>query len=306
MLPTPTGWFPDPWNSRGCATGTAGPGPVIAAVPTAAPQPHPTLPIRAAWGAVVTLLVSLVASRYLLKAISGYDWPIAVYVAILAIVGYVPALMWCWYASRRWGTGRFRADVGFRARWVDAGWGPLTWLACLLTPDRGRAGRGRAEDPVHQQHRGRVRAAGDRGYVVSLLVLAVVAAPLAEEIVFRGVVLRGLLSRNGAVRGGRQCRACCSASPTSTRSAARGNIGLILVLGAVGCVLGGAAYPIRRLAADDDRPRDLNSVAMAIAMSAAPVGCSGALDNALVAPESGRAAGGCRSGGRRRTTPRRP
>ena len=90
------------------------------ALPTQEKQPHPTLPIRAAWGAVITLLVSLTAGRYLLKAISSYDWPIAVYVTILAIVGYAPALAWCWYASRQWGTGHFRADVGLSARWADA------------------------------------------------------------------------------------------------------------------------------------------------------------------------------------------
>jgi len=101
MLPTPAGWFPDPWNSaavrfwdgRAWTGHTAWPGPAPA-------PPHPTLPIRAAWGAIVTLLVSVIASRYLLEAISAFEWPIAVYVAITAVVGYVPALLWCWYASR--------------------------------------------------------------------------------------------------------------------------------------------------------------------------------------------------------------
>ena len=107
MLPSPSGWFPDPWNELGVRfwDGRAWTG--YAALPTQAPQPHPTLPSRAAWGAVVTLLVSLTTSRYLLKAISGFEWPIAVYVSIVAFVGYVPSLLWCWYASRRWGSGRF-------------------------------------------------------------------------------------------------------------------------------------------------------------------------------------------------------
>ncbi|MBR7518411.1 CPBP family intramembrane metalloprotease, partial [Mycobacterium tuberculosis] len=37
--------------------------------------------------------------------------------------------------------------------------------------------------------------AHDRTYVISLLVSAVLAAPLVEEMVFRGVILRGLRSR---------------------------------------------------------------------------------------------------------------
>ena len=61
----------------------------------------------------------------------------------------------------------------------------------------------------------------DRGYVVSLLVLAVVAAPICEEIVFRGVILRGLLSRHGPAGQRSGCRGCCSAWPTSIRFAAR-------------------------------------------------------------------------------------
>ena len=191
-------------------------GPARAPIP-----PHPTLPIRAAWGAVITLLVSVIASRYLLEAISVFEWPIAVYVTILPIVGYAPALLWCWYASRRWGTGRFRADVGFRARWADAGWGPLTWGACLVAEIVVGLVVVDTEDPFHQQRQGSCPTSHvDRGYVVSLLVLAVVAAPICEEIVFRGVVLRGLLSRNGAVGCGWCAGLSCSAWPTSTRCAA--------------------------------------------------------------------------------------
>ena len=138
MLPTPTGWFPDPWNESGVrywdGRGWTG----HAAMPVPRPQPHPSLPIRAAWGAVITLMVSLIAGRYLLKAIAGYEWPIAVYVLILGVVSYAPSLTWCWYASRRWGSGRFRSDVGFSARWVDAGWGPVTWASVSGDPDRRR------------------------------------------------------------------------------------------------------------------------------------------------------------------------
>ena len=266
MLPTPTGWFPDPWNSTGVRywDGRAWTG--LAAVPTPSPLPHPTLPIRAAWGAVITLLVSLTASRYLLEAISGYEWPIAVYVAILAFVGYVPPLLWCWYSSRRWGTGRFRTDVGFRARWVDAGWGPVTWLACLLTQIIVGVVVVVLKIPFTSNIEDVSELPADRGYVVSLLVLAVVAAPLAEEIVFRGVVLRGLLSRTGAVVAvGAQGALFGMAHYDPTRGT--GNIGLILVLSAVGCVLGGAAFLIGRLAPTMIAHAILNGLAMALALS---------------------------------------
>jgi uncharacterized protein len=266
MLPTPTGWFPDPWNQSGVRFWDGRAWTAHAAVPAQRPQPHPTLPIRAAWGAVITLLVSLVSSRYLLRAIDRFDWPIVVYVAILAILGYVPALTWCWYASRRWGTGYFRADVGLTARWVDAGWGPLTWLACLLTQVVVAVLVVALKVPFTSNIRDVSNVHTDRGYIISLLVLAVVAAPIAEEIVFRGVVMRGLLSRNGAVAAvGIQGALFGLAHFDPIRGT--GNIGLILVLGAVGCVLGGAAFLIRRIAPTMIAHAILNGVAMTLALS---------------------------------------
>ena len=106
----------------------------------------------------------------------------------------------------------------------------------------------------------------DRGYVVSLLVLAVVAAPICEEIVFRGVILRGLLSRHRVVVAvGLQGLLFGMAHFDPIRG--MGNIGLILVLGSVGCVLGGAAYLVRRLAPTMIAHAILNAIAMAIALS---------------------------------------
>ncbi len=267
MLPTPTGWFPDPWNNSAVRfwDGRAWTGYV--AVPAPAPQPpHPTLPSRAAWGAVATLLVSVTASRYLLKAIAGFEWPIAVYVSIVAVVGYVPALLWCWYASRQWGSGRFRRDVGLCARWADAGWGPVVWTACLVAQIVVGVIVVVLRIPFTSNVRNVSELNADRGYVVSLLVLAVVAAPIAEEIVFRGVVLRGLLSRHGAVVSvGLQGVLFGLAHFDPVRGT--GNLGLILVLSAVGCVLGGAAFLIRRIAPTMIAHAILNAIAMALALS---------------------------------------
>ena len=51
--------------------------------------------------------------------------------AIGIVVGYGPSVWWCWFASRRWGSGRLARDVGLRFRWSDAGWGPIVWLAAF-------------------------------------------------------------------------------------------------------------------------------------------------------------------------------
>ena len=227
------------------------------AVPVPPPVPHPTLPIRAAWGAVITILVSVTASRYLLQAISGYGWPIAVYVTILTIIGYGPALLWCW---------RFRTDVGLSARWVDTGWGPVTWAACLVAEVVVGVVVVVTKIPFTSNVKDVSDFHVDRGYVVSLLVLAVVAAPICEEIVFRGVVMRGLLSRNGAVVAiGAQGILFGLAHFDPVRGT--GNLGLILVLSSVGCVLGGAAYFIRRLAPTMIAHAILNAIAMTLALT---------------------------------------
>jgi uncharacterized protein len=99
-----------------------------------------------------------------------------------------------------------------------------------------------------------------------MLVIAVVAAPVIEEIVFRGVVMRGLLSQYRAVTAvGLQGVLFGLAHFDPIRGV--GNIGLILVLSSVGCVLGGAAFLIRRLAPTMIAHAMINGIAMALALS---------------------------------------
>ena len=194
MLPTPAGWFPDPWNNTAVRfwDGRGWTRYVAVPAPTKRP-PHPTLPSRAAWGAVVTLLLSLTASRYLLKAIAGFEWPIAVYVSIIAFVGYMPSLLWCWYrAADGAPAGSVAMSVSEPAGSMPAGAlspGEHAWSQRSPWPSSWSC----SKIPLTSNVRNVSDIHVDRGYVVSLLVLAVVAAPIAEEIVFRGVVIRGLL-----------------------------------------------------------------------------------------------------------------
>ena len=86
----------------------------------------------------------------------------------------------------------------------------------------------------------------DRTYVVSLVITAVIAAPIVEEMVFRGVVLRGLHSRlsipvvvvvQGVLFG--------VAHVDPVRGV--GNIGLVLVLSGVGIAFGIAVVLLGRI-----------------------------------------------------------
>ncbi|NND76239.1 MAG: CPBP family intramembrane metalloprotease [Ilumatobacter sp.] len=224
------------------------PGPAGRPRPTFAPprQPHPTLPISAAGGALAVLIGSLFGSKVLLDAVLRYEWPVVAYVALLGVVGYAPSLMWCTYVSRRWGSGAFLADVGIVPRWSDLGWGPVAWLAAVGTQVFVGALVLAFDVPLTSNTDGISELTQDRTYVVSIVITAVVAAPFVEEVVFRGVVMRGLLSRLPVLPTiGLQAVLFGVAHIDPVRGV--GNIGLALVLTGVGAAFGGAAYLLRRI-----------------------------------------------------------
>ena len=148
-----------------------------------------------------------------------FDWPIAVYTAISVVVGYGPSVGWCRYASRRWGSGDRR---------------PTSGCAAVVRPRLGSARLARRARraarlvlvvellgiPLSSNTEGIGELDVDRTYVISLLVTAVVAAPIVEELVFRGLMLRGLLSRMPSVAAV-TLQAALFGPPTSTPCAAR-------------------------------------------------------------------------------------
>lgn len=258
-------WHPDPWVPGGHRwwNGTDW---TPAASPPPPVGPHPTLPVQMAIGALVATAVPVVASRYLLRGLAAHQWPVALYVVIAGLIGYGPAVAWCVYASRRWGSGSLRADIGLRWKASDLGWGPLTWLSCLVSQVIVGSIVVATKLPFTSNTEGIGRLRADRGYVISLLVLAVVAAPIVEEIVFRGAVLRGLLSVSPpAVAIGAQATLFGIAHFDPIRGS--GNVGLIMVLSGVGAVLGTAAYLTRRIVPSMVAHAILNGLAMALVLS---------------------------------------
>lgn len=192
------------------------------------------------------LVVSLLASKFLLDALIGLDWPIVLYVAILGLVGYGPSIGWWQYATRRWGSGHPVADVGARPTWSDLGWGPVVWLAAVAIQVAIGALVLSFDIPISNNTDGIAELQADRSYVIALVVTAVIAAPLVEEMVFRGLVMRSLLSRVGpAVAIPVQGVLFGVAHIDPVRGV--GNIGLALVLSGVGCTFGGFAYMLRRI-----------------------------------------------------------
>ena len=262
----PPGWYPDPWIAGGMRfwDGSRWTDRVAAKVKPPAP-PHQRLPLIVAVVSVCTLLVSLVASRYLLEWLVEYRWPIIVYVVVSGLVGYGPVLVVGWWASRRWGSGSLRADSGFFIRPADLGWGLVTWLACLAVQALVVFVVLAADIPLISNTEGIDDLAVDRGYVISTLVLAVVVAPIVEEMLFRGLVLRGLLSVMGVgLAVAVQAVLFGVAHFDPVRGV--GNIGLIMVLSGVGVVLGAAEYLMRRIGPTMVAHAIINAIAMAVAL----------------------------------------
>ena len=216
--------------------------------PTFAPErgPHPTLPVQVAVGAIVVLIVSLFSSKYLLDALIAFEWPVAVYVALLGATGYGPSLIWARYATNRWGSGRLFRDVGLEPELSDLGWGSVVWLAAIgsqLAVGAIVLGLG---VPLENNTDGIRELSDDRTYVISIIITAVIAAPFVEEIVFRGLVMRGLRSRISVIPTV-ALQAVLFGVAHADPVRGTGNAGLILVLSGVGAAFGGGAYLLRRI-----------------------------------------------------------
>jgi membrane protease YdiL (CAAX protease family) len=267
-LPPPTGapagWYADPYGRPGLRyfDGRHWTGHVAS---TGAPAAHRQLPIVVAIGAVVVLLVSLIASRILLEHIVQFGWPIVVYVAINVAIGYGPSIWWCWYATGRWGSGSRRDDLGLRFRWSDLGWGPVVWLSAMVGEAVVATLITAFDVPLTSNTEGVGELRLDRTYVISILVTAVVAAPIVEETVFRGLMLPGLLSRMPWVAAV-VVQGLLFGLAHIDPARGVGNIGLAMVLAAVGIVFGGAAYLLRRIGPTMLAHAILNAVVLTVVL----------------------------------------
>ena len=262
----PAGWYPDP-TSAGLRyfDGVRWHPPDHPTFHVEEVEQHPDLPLAAAIGALVVLVLSLVVGKSVVDALVDREWPLISYITISAVLSYGPSIAWLYYVRRRWGAGRFAA-IGWRFRWIDLGWGPITWAAAIGVQIAVAAVVLVFDIPLSSNVESISEGDADRAYLVATVIAAVIAAPVVEELVFRGLVLRGLLSRVGAVPAiGLQGVLFGVAHVDPARGV--GNTGLVIVLSGVGIALGTSAYLTRRLGSAVIAHAIFNGVVVAILLT---------------------------------------
>jgi membrane protease YdiL (CAAX protease family) len=270
----PPGWYADPWRVTSWRwwDGTAWTGYTDQQYVTVAPLPRApkpldeSIPIRAGWtailGAVVGVVLSLLVYGVLRDLGVRRDSPALLLGAQLGLwTGLVGA---CVLAVRRHGTGRLR-DLGLRFRAVDLPLGLGFGVATLVGVSRiAVALQGLGIEPKRESVLDPVRPGG--WTVVVVLLIAVVGAPVVEELFFRGLLMGGLVARWG-VPLGIVLQAVIFGLVHLGPTDARGNLGVFLVIAPVGAVLGVLRFGYKRLGPGVFTHATYNAVIMAIVLA---------------------------------------
>ncbi|HEX9260792.1 MAG TPA: CPBP family intramembrane glutamic endopeptidase [Acidimicrobiales bacterium] len=243
VAPPPPGWYPDPaggpdlywWDGIRWSGDVA----------ESPPPPEVKFPVAAGAVAVLATLVVGVITRPVSRALVD-GVPILFVLAFSVAAVYGPMVAACVAVARKYGPRRLRDAFGLRLRPVDVGWGAITLLAAWAVEISVVLACQALDIPVGSNTEGIGDTTDDRLLYLTLAAVAVILAPLVEELFFRGLVQRSLRSRlapvwavigQGLVFGG------FHADP----GYGAGNIGLVLALSAVGAVFGAAAQLVRRL-----------------------------------------------------------
>lgn len=231
-------------------------GPPVSTVPPPPGRPRPW------WGLgdVIPPMVLLGAAPLLtliaeLLDVDGADDPapaadsaaVGVAGAIVLIVLYVAVGGWPFVVSARKGLGPVR-DWGLGFRPVDLAYGVATLAVALgsAAAAGGLAGWAVGLDDPSEADNAAFLAEVEGASLVALLVVVVIVAPLAEELVFRGLTLRALEKRAGpvvAVVGS----TVLFTLPHYIGASAAGTAVLLASIAAVGAVLAVATIVIGRL-----------------------------------------------------------
>jgi membrane protease YdiL (CAAX protease family) len=266
----PPGWYRDPQDPAGSryfdgqqwAPSTSSRHAAI----TASGEKSVEIPLRAGVLAVVVLLGSLVMSGVGLLIADALGIPTAIGLGLAMTIGYGPAVLWAVVSARRWGSPDLLGALGLRAKWADLGWGPLIWLVAIGV----QIGLGAlilATDlPTVSNTDAISNFDGRTAEMWVVIFAAVVMAPVVEELVFRGLLLRSLV-RVMPSPVAIFIQAVVFGVLHLNPEAGIANLGLVIILTGVGAVLGVAAHKLGRLAPTIIAHSIFNAVVMAVVLS---------------------------------------
>ena len=194
------GWYVDPWQQSPVrwwdgATWTG----FVAPAESVHREPAPTFPFAGGLWGVAGIAASVVVSQ-VLSAVLADHFRIspAVWIAAFYLPVYGGIAATCVLISRRFGSGNLVADYGWRVRGTDVWRGLLVWLV-------GAIAAALANTPwLHDDTAQRIERTLRHGYqhlgpvaLLEFAVIAIVVAPLLEEMAFRGLFLRAFSDRVG-------------------------------------------------------------------------------------------------------------
>ncbi|MGA1565189.1 MAG: CPBP family intramembrane glutamic endopeptidase [Ilumatobacteraceae bacterium] len=216
--------------------------------------------------ALAVLAASLLLSRVAVVLLESVGIPVGVLVVLLIVGGYGPPAWWCVRTVRRARGAAWRASIGLSVRGVDLAWGLLAWLSAVVLQAVVLAILMGLDIPVASNASGLTDDGIPTWYLVATALAAVVAAPLVEELVFRGVVLASLTERLGAL-GAIVVQGLIFGAVHADPLFGWSNLGLVLVLGTVGMVFGTAAHLTGRLGAAVIAHALFNGVVMVVLLT---------------------------------------
>ena len=259
------GWYRDPWGVAPARwwDGDAWTAHVVHAQP---PRwwggPPPTLRPGAGWSMVAAVVALWVLIRTTSEPVADAIGPTATIAAGYAVLFGGMGLV-AWWVSGVFGTGDRRRDLGLEARALDLLLLPVGAVSLLIL--EGIVGTlVRAGDvPMRSNGESVAQLRDHPGTFAVLVVAAVVAAPIFEEICFRGVIQRSLASKVPAavaVLGSSVLFGLYHSTPEF----GVGNLGQAIVLGVLGLALGTLAHLTGRLAPSMLAHAGLNALILSI------------------------------------------
>jgi membrane protease YdiL (CAAX protease family) len=215
--------------------------------PAAPPEPDDRvdLPGRAAWYGLGGFVVGLVAGLLLAVLGSALDLP-EVVVLVLNVAGLWSGLLGaCWLVSRRYGSGNMSRDYGLEFAGKDFSWGLVSSLAArfsgaIVIIPFVFAGR-RFLGTNHGVY-GEVRDSLP-GFLV-FAVIALIGAPLVEELFFRGLLMRALTTSIG-IGGAIVIQAILFGLAHFSPLLGLANLSVMAVIAAAGVIFGITAWKRR-------------------------------------------------------------